>query len=424
MDCDPQGCAKGPGCQRLQLVLGILCMVMVANLQYGWAVFVAPIDAKFAWGRTAIQIAFTIFVLTETWLMPVTGYLADRFGPRLPVMAGGILTGISWGLNAYAESLAILYFSAAVGGIGAGAVYSACIGNALKWFGDQRGLAVGLTAAGFGTVSAATVLLIHATIQARGYENAFLYFGVGQALIVVLAASRMAAPATQGARGIDGSSDAPGYGPLEVIRAPAFWLMYLMFFLVATAGLLAISQLAPIAKEYKIANTPASILDLTLPALTFALAIDRVFSGLSRPFFGWVSDRIGREPAMAIAFGCEALAIVALAWCGSDPLAFVLLTAAIFFCWGEIYSLFPAASADSFGARCAATHAGILYTAKGAAALLVLLLSQYVPQTVDSRLILYFAAALNVWAAVLAVTTLVRLRARLHAGDWRKPLPG
>src|SRR5215831_1998718 len=141
-----------------QLIIGIICMVMIANYQYGWTLFVLPIDGKYHWGRASIQVAFTIFVLLETWLVPFEGWLVDRFGPRWMVLAGGLLCGIAWTMNAYADSLGYLYFAAAIGGIGAGAVYGTCVGNALKWFPDRRGLAAGLTAAGFGMGSAATVV--------------------------------------------------------------------------------------------------------------------------------------------------------------------------------------------------------------------------------------------------------------------------
>ena len=335
------------------------------------------------------------------------------------VSAGGILAGISWGLNAGAGSLTTFYVSAVVGGVGAGAVYSACIGHALKWFSAGRGLAVGLTAAGFGTVSAATVLPIYAVIQAQGYENAFLYFGVGQGLIILLAARGLVLPADGYVK--RGTIRAPretrSYRPLEVAAAPVFWVMYLVFFLVAAAGLLAISQLAQIAKDYSVANVPVAILDLTLPALAFALAIDRVFSGLSRPFFGWVSDQIGRENVMFIAFGIEALAIVALARYGQDPLWFVLLTGLIFFAWGEIYSLFPAACADAFGEKYAATHAGMLHTAKGAAALAVVLASGWLPPIANWTAAIYCAAGMNAVASVLALFLLKPMRARQRAAD-------
>src|SRR5437868_14981983 len=178
----PQGMLAG---RWWQLLFGIICMTMIANLQYGWTLFVNPIDAKFHWGRAAIQVAFTIFVLTETWLVPIEGYLVDRFGPRPVVLVGGVLCGIGWVMNSFADSLALLYFAAAVSGIGAGAVYGTCVGNALKWFADRRGLAAGLTAAGFGAGSALTILPITAIIRSSGYESAFLYFGIGQGLVVM-----------------------------------------------------------------------------------------------------------------------------------------------------------------------------------------------------------------------------------------------
>src|ERR1700730_7042148 len=152
----------------IQLIIGIICMAMVANLQYGWTLFVGPMDAKYHWGRGAIQVGFTIFVLLETWLVPVEGYLVDRFGPRWVVVVGGALCGIAWAMNSIAESLAMLYAAAAIGGIGAGAVYGTSIGNAVKWFPGRRGLAAGLTAAGFGAGSALTIIAIAHMINTRG----------------------------------------------------------------------------------------------------------------------------------------------------------------------------------------------------------------------------------------------------------------
>jgi MFS transporter, OFA family, oxalate/formate antiporter len=414
----PADGTRGTPGRWLQIALGMVCMAMVANLQFGWSLFVNPIDAKYQWGRADIQFAFTLFVLTLTWLMPVAGYLADRFGARSVTMAGGALVAIAWSANAYAGALHVLYATAVIGGIGASAVYGACIGHALKWFPDQRGLAVGLMAAGFGTMSAATVLPIHAAIQAHGYEIAFLYFGLGQGALVLLAASFFAPPAHAGSALTPGASQSPrNYGPLEVLRTPSFWLMYLMFFLVALGGVMAIAQLAAIAKEYKVANQPVSLLDLTLPALAFALAIDRVFSGLTRPFFGWISDRRGRERTLAIAFAMEAVAIVALAQFGHDPVWFVVITGIIFFGWGEIYSLFPATSADTFGARHASTHAAFLYTAKGAAALVVMAFSAVLVPVTGWQPTFYCAAAMNAVAAVLALGLLKPLRMRQLGRD-------
>ncbi|MDB5957888.1 oxalate/formate MFS antiporter [Ramlibacter sp.] len=405
--------ARGSGYRWGQLAIGIVCMAMIANLQYGWTLFVNPIGDRHGWSRAAIQVAFTIFVLTETWLVPIEGYLVDRFGPRIVVMVGGILCGIGWVINSYADTLTLLYVGAAVGGIGAGAVYGTCVGNSLKWFPDRRGLAAGLTAAGFGAGSALTIVPISAFIKSSGYEAAFFYFGIGQGLIV-FALSWLLTVAPE-SRKIAKTSKVQQtrreYGPSEVIRKPVFWVMYVMFVMVGAGGLMAVAQLAPIAKDFKIADVPVSIMGLVLPALTFALAIDRVLNGVTRPFFGWVSDQIGRELTMLIAFGLEALGIMALYTFGQSPVAFVVLTGLVFFAWGEIYSLFPSTCADTFGSKNAAANAGLLYTAKGTASLLVPLSSVLAAATHSWQAVFLVAAALNAIAALMAWFVLRPMRA-------------
>src|SRR5499425_1163918 len=406
-----------------QLIFGIICMVMIANLQYGWTLFVTPIDQKYHWGRAAIQVAFTIFVLTETWLVPIEGYLIDKFGPRVMICGSGFLVGIAWMINAYADSLALLYLAAAIGGIGAGVVYGGSVGNALKWFPDRRGLAAGLTAAGFGAGSALTVVPIANMIASSGYEAAFWWFGIAQGIVVMLVALLLrapeagevvapAAPAVQQTR--------RDYSPSEVLaplatrdfyRSP-FFIMYLMFVMVGAGGLMAIAQLAPIANDYKIAGVPVSILGLTLPALTFALTIDRVLNGICRPFFGWVSDQIGRENTMFIAFFLEGIGIFALLYFGTNPVLFVILSGLVFFAWGEIYSLFPATCTDIYGRKFATTNYGMLYTAKGTASLLVPLANVLTNATGSWHAVFYVAAILNIIAAVMALVVLKPMRVR------------
>ncbi len=407
-----------PANRWLQLFLGIVCMAMIANLQYGWTLFVNPIDSKYHWGRAAIQVAFSIFVITETWLVPIEGWLVDRFGPRPVVLWGGVLVGIAWAMNAYADSLVLLYVAAALGGIGAGAVYGTCVGNALKWFPDRRGLAAGLTAAGFGMGSALTILPIQAIIKGYGYETAFLYFGIGQGLIVFLLSFGLASPrkgdVPEAAKVMQTRRE---YTWQEMAKTPAFWIMYAMFVMMAAGGLMATAQLAPIAKDFKIADIPVSILGLTLPALTFALSIDRVLNGVTRPFFGWVSDHIGRENTMFIAFALEAVGIVALAKMGHDPFWFVILTGVVFFAWGEIYSLFPSTCGDTFGGKYATTNAGLLYTAKGTASLLVPLTSVITTRTGSWHAVFYISAVLNAIAAVMALAVLKPVRTRMLARD-------
>ena len=401
-----------------QLIFGIICMVMIANLQYGWTLFVNPIDQKYHWGRAAIQVAFTIFVLTETWLVPVEGYLVDRFGPKVMVCGSGVLVAIAWVINSVASSLTLLYIGAAIGGIGAGVIYGASVGNALKWFPDRRGLAAGLTAAGFGAGSALTVVPIANMIQSSGYETAFLWFGLGQGIIVVLVGLLLRAPQP-------GEAPAPAapsvqqtrrdYEWKEVLRSPPFWVMYVMFVMVGAGGLMATAQLAPIAKDFKIDNVPVSLLGITLPALTFALSIDRVLNGLTRPFFGWVSDHIGRENTMFIAFMLEGIGIYALLLVASNPLLFVILSGVVFFAWGEIYSLFPATCTDIYGRKFATTNYGMLYTAKGTAALLVPLANVLTSATGTWNAVFIVAAVLNIAAAILALVALRPMRRRAMA---------
>jgi OFA family oxalate/formate antiporter-like MFS transporter len=390
-------------------------MVMIANLQYGWTLFVNPIDQKFHWGRTAIQVAFTIFVVTETWLVPFEGYLVDRFGPRIVVLGGGLLVGISWVMNASASSLGGLYAAAAIGGTGAGAVYGTSVGNSLKWFTDRRGLAAGLTAAGFGAGSALTVVPIANLIKASGYETAFLRFGILQGLCVMIFALFLRAPrpgeVPQAIAARRVQQTLRDYTPQEALRTGMFWVMYLMFVMVATGGLMAVAQLAPIAKDFKVAEIPVSLIGITLPALSFALTIDRIMNGITRPFFGWVSDHLGRENTMFGAFLLEGVGILLLLRFAANPTLFVVLSGLVFFAWGEIYSLFPATCADIYGKKFCTTIYGLLYTAKGTAALLVPLTS-VLSQRSGWSAVFVAAAALNFAAAALALLGLKPARVR------------
>jgi OFA family oxalate/formate antiporter-like MFS transporter len=393
-------------------------MVMIANLQYGWTLFVNPIDQKYHWGRAAIQVAFTIFVLAETWLVPFEGYLIDKFGPKVMVCGSGALVAIAWVINSMADSLFLLYVGAAIGGIGAGVIYGASVGNALKWFPDRRGLAAGLTAAGFGAGSALTVIPIANMIQSSGYQAAFLWFGLGQGIVVMLVGLMLRAPQASEVS----MPAAPAvmqtkrdFGPAEVLRTPVFWVMYVMFVAVGAGGLMALAQLAPIATDYKIAGIPVSILGLTLPALTFALTIDRVLNGICRPFFGWVSDHIGRENTMFIAFFLEGVGIYALLYFANNPVLFVILSGVVFFAWGEIYSLFPATCTDIYGRKFATTNYGMLYTAKGTASLLVPLANVLTSATGSWHAVFYVAAILNIAAAIMALLVLKPMRIRAMA---------
>jgi MFS transporter, OFA family, oxalate/formate antiporter len=398
-----------------QLTIGVICMACVANLQYGWTLFVNPIDAKYHWGRAAIQVAFTLFVLVETWLIPVEGYLVDRFGPRWVVIAGSILVALAWVINSGADSLPVLYFAAAVGGIGTGCVYGTCVGNALKWFPGRRGLAAGITAAGFGAGAAITIGPISTMINKSGYEQAFMTFGLLQgAIVFVMAWGMLVAPASLAAAKTRVSQTAHGYTPAEVLRSPVFYVMYAMFVLVAAGGLTMAASMAPIAKDFGIEKTPVELLGFVMPALVFALSLNRIFDGVGRPFFGWLSDRIGREYTMALAFLIGAAALFILSQSGTSPTVFVVVTALYFGVYGEIFSLFPATQGDTFGARFAAANAGMLYTAKGAGSLLVPVAAA-IAKSQGWGTVFMIAMCFNLLAALLALVVLKPMRVRHFA---------
>jgi MFS transporter, OFA family, oxalate/formate antiporter len=399
----------------VQLAAGVLGMVAIANLQYGWTLFVDPIEAKFHWGRPAIQVAFTLFVLAETWLLPIEGYLVDRFGPRRMVALGGVLVGCAWMLNAWVGTLTGLYLAALIGGTGAGIVYGTSVGNALKWFPHRRGLAAGITAAAFGAGAALTVLPISNMIRDRGFETAFFWFGLGQGTLVLAASLILRAPTEETGDRFAGAthpSPAPDVTGLEMVRTPIFWLIYAMFTLVATGGLMAAAQLGPIAKHYGIADVPVSLFGITAAALPFALSLDRILNGVSRPFFGWVSDHLGRENTLGVALVLEGLAILLFINYVRVPAMFVILTGLTFFAWGEIYSLFPALCGDLFGRKCATTNYGLLYTAKGTASLLVPV-GSLIQHFADSwKPVFIVASVFDFTAALLALCILKPWRLR------------
>ena len=418
-----QGGAPAPrvsdGYRWTQLAIGVICMVMIANLQYGWTFFVPDIQKKFGWDRAAIQWAFTLFVLFETWLVPIEGWFVDKYGPSIVVIFGGILCAIGWLINGFAESLSAFYLGQVIAGIGAGAVYGTCVGNALKWFPDKRGLAAGITAAGFGAGSALTVAPIQAMIQNSGFQAAFINFGIGQGVIIVIMAFFLIAPAAGQVPAVVANANIiqtrRNYKPTEVLRQPIFWLMYFMFVIVGAGGLMITANLKPIAADFKIDNVPVTLMGVTMTVVTFAATIDRVLNGLTRPFFGWVSDHIGRENTMFIAFGMEGIGIYMLYLWGHDPIWFVLLSGFVFFAWGEIYSLFPSTCTDTFGSKFAATNAGLLYTAKGTAALLVPL-ANYLQQSHGNwDGVFLIAAGANILASILAIAVLKPWRAGVVA---------
>ncbi len=399
----------------VQLWLGVVCMALIANLQYGWTLFVNPMHMARGWSQAEIQWAFSIFIATETWLTPPAGAIVDRLGPRigpgLMIAAGGGLVGTGWAVNACANSLALLYAGAAFSGIGAGAIYATCVGNAVRWFPDRRGLAVGLTAAGFGAGAAVTVVPIRLTIIAAGYRQAFLWFGIGQALVLVLISRVLRGPEPTITPTLNANISLPQHESsstsIEMLRSPIFWLLYAMFVCVSASGLTATAQLGPIADDYRLSGT----IVMGANTLSVALVVDNVLNGLARPFFGGLSDRIGRERTMALAFTVGAASYWLLAVAGHTPWGFVTCAGLIFFTWGEIFSLFPSTCTDTFGPKYATANASLLYTAKGTSVFLVPVASVMKSATGSWEAIFLVAAATNVIVVFLALFVLRPMRA-------------
>ena len=400
-----------------KLLICIICMVMIANLQYGWTLFVNPINKAHGWSIASIQVAFAVFIALETWLTPIEGWIVDvlgpQRGPKLMVAFGGLTVAIGWVINGYAETLTMLYLGAVISGIGGGAVYATSVGLAVKWFPDRRGLAVGLTAAGYGAGAALTVIPIQHVISTYNYQTAFIWFGIVQGGMVFLLAWLLrgpepgelaAAPASKVAQ------SARSFTPKEVLISPVFWLLYIMFVMVSASGLMATAQIAPIAADFKVGN---QIIFWGATTITAALIIDNIANGTARPLFGWISDNIGREFTMAMAFGLGGISYWLLGSLGTAPWAFVIFAALIFLTWGEIFSLFPSTCTDTFGPRFATVNLSLLYTAKGTSAFLVPVANMIKTSTGSWHMVFVVTALMNFVVVALALFILRPVRRRM-----------
>lgn len=343
----------------IQLTLGVLCMMSISSPQYVWALFTKPLGAQLGVSLTELQVTFSILIVLQTFFSPFQGFLVELFGPRKLLSVGAVLTGLSWVLASKADTVTQLYLSyGLLGGLGTGIVYVGVVGQVVKWFADKRGFAVGMVAAGYGMGAILTTFPISQALADHGHQDTLWWFGWALGALGLVFAQGLRAPEQMLHQE---TSDLPGVGPAVMLRTPVFWLLFVMMSMMSTSGLMVISQMGAIAKDYQV----ASALVFGMAALPLALTIDRLTNGLTRPFFGWVSDRWGRENTMFLAFGLEALAM--LAWIATidQPVLFVILSGVVFFGWGEIFSLFPSTLTDTFGARHATTNYGCLYMAQG-----------------------------------------------------------
>jgi OFA family oxalate/formate antiporter-like MFS transporter len=353
----------------VQLGGSVLAMLMIANLQYSWTLFVQPIRAATGWKLADVQWAFTLYILFQTWVMPLEGWLIDRMGPRIFISGAGIVCGIGWAAMGHAHTLPQLYGAYAVAGMGAAFVYSGSMATGLKWFPDKRGLASGIIAAGYGSGSAAFIPVIAAIIRNYDYQHAFLYTGIAQGAVIIAAAQLLRKPgpevsqwkATWKPPSPHVRRNTEHFTTWEMLRTPHFYALYAMMVMMATGGLLITAQAGPVSRNW---NISASF-------LTLALALNPIANGASRISWAWLSDRMGRENTMAIAFTLHAVCLASVMWIGrlSGEL-FTLTLVLAFFTWGETFSIMPSTVGDYYGVRYVTSNYCFLYSGKGVASII------------------------------------------------------
>jgi oxalate/formate antiporter len=391
-----------------QLLLGLVCMIVISSPQYVWTLFTQPLMTTVQATLAQIQITFSILIVIQTFLAPCQGLLVDRFGPRLLLSVGGALTGLSWVLAARATTLTGLYLTyGLLGGIGTGIVYVGVIGHMVQWFPDRRGFATGLVAAGYGMGALLTTFPIAELLNSAGYQQALVRYGWIFVAVGVIAAQglRTATPDAQAkTRIVDPGSRQ--FRPSEMLRTPIFWLMFVMMTMMSTAGLMVTSQMAAFTRDFGMANAVV----FGLPLLPLALSVDRVMNGLTRPFFGWLSDHIGRENTMVIAFTLEGAAMTLWLLTRSHPVLFVILSGVVLFGWGEIFSLFPSTLTDTYGTKYATTNYGFLYMAQGIGSVL------------GGPVAALLHDAYGSWMPVFAIIIAMNFATALLAGLMLKPM--
>ncbi len=405
-----------------QLILGIVAMMAISSPQYVWTLFTGPLNQKLGTTLAQLQWTFSLLIILQTWLSPLQAHLVDRFGPRALIAVGALLSGGSWVASAYVDNLWALYFTYGVlGGFGTGIIYVGIIGLMVRWFPDRRGLATGLAAAGYGFGAVFTSFPIDNIIRSAGYAQTLVVWGIIQGVIGILAAQGLRVPpenyqvaGSAPATAIAAQQTRRSYSPREMLQNPVFYLLFLMMSMMSTSGLMVVSNVGPFAKEFGVAD----MLVLGMAALPLSLTLSRVTNGLTRPFFGWVSDHIGREATMALAFSLEAIAILILFAFINQPALFVVLTGLVFFGWGEIFSLFPSTLTDTFGPKYAATNYGFLYIAQGVGSILGGPAAAFLKQTTGNwTAVFVIVAVLDALTALLAITALRTLRQRHFAGQ-------
>ena len=398
----------------VQLGLGLIAMMSISSPQYVWTLFTKPYQDALHVPLSAVQVTLTILIVVQTFFSPAQGFLVDKFGPKLLIATGCVLSGLGWIAAAYATTLTSLYLTyGLLCGIGTGIVYIGIVGLMVKWFPDKRGFATGMVAAGYGFGAIATTFPIDSMLKTVGYQHTLVVFGIILGIVGALAALAMRSPTTSDvlhAPAIMASSR--NVAPKDMLKTKVFWLMFVMMTMMSTSGLMVISQMGAFAKDFGVADAMV----WGMAALPLALTIDRVTNGATRPLFGWISDRLGRENTMFIAFGLEGIAMTAWLWFRADPVLFVVLSGVVFFGWGEIFSLFPSTLTDTFGEKYATTNYGFLYMAQGVGSILGGPIAALVYAAGGSWLPVFgLMIVLDLTAAILALAVLKPMRRRYLA---------
>jgi MFS transporter, OFA family, oxalate/formate antiporter len=358
-----------------QLLMGFIVMMTISSPQYVWTLFVPSFQKTTGSILSEVQWTITLLIVLQTWLSPMQGFLVERLGPKLLIGLGALMSGAGWIASSNATTIWGLYETyGLLCGVGTGIVYIGIVGLMVKWFPDHRGFATGTVAAGYGFGAMLTTFPIDAMLASSGYQRTLVVFGAIFAVIGLIGALLLKSPPETKAPQLTPNSaanTARSYSPPAMLKTPVFWLMFFMMSMMSTGGLMVITQFTSFAKSFGIdAKTTVVIAGLTLAAIPTALTFDRITNGLTRPFFGFLSDHLGRENTMALAFILEGIAIYFMLQYRSDPYMLVVLSGLVFFGWGEIFSLFPSTLTDTFGTKYAITNYGFLYMAQGVGSIL------------------------------------------------------
>jgi oxalate/formate antiporter len=407
------------GTRWIQLLMGFLVMMVISSPQYVWTLFVPSFQKTTGALLSEVQWTITILIVLQTWLSPLQGFLVERLGPKLLIGAGALLSGAGWIASSSVDSLWGLYVTyGLLCGVGTGIVYIGVIGLMVKWFPERRGFATGVVAAGYGFGAILTTFPIDGMLKASGYQHTLFIFGSLFAAAGLVGALTLRAPRDGDVAVPAGpASSARSATPAQMLRSPVFWLMFVMMSMMSTGGLMVITQFTSFAKSFGIdGSTSVTILGATMAAIPAALTFDRITNGLTRPFFGWVSDRIGRENTMAIAFILEGAAIYTMLQYRTDPFLLIVLSGLVFFGWGEIFSLFPATLTDTFGTKYATTNYGFLYMAQGVGSILGAPVAAMIFERTASWMPVFaLVIGMDVLTGLLALLVLKPMRRRLLA---------